>query len=55
VKKTAVQIAGIYDNLIGISGGLQENAIIVTEGNNYLTESSKVKVVTGSTAVSSTE
>jgi multidrug efflux pump subunit AcrA (membrane-fusion protein) len=56
VKKTAVQIDGIYDNLVGISGGLQNNAIIIIEGNNYLTESSKVKVVTGSTtAVSSTE
>jgi RND family efflux transporter MFP subunit len=56
VKKTAVQINGIYDNLVGISGGLQNNAIIIIEGNNYLTESSKVKVVTGSTtAVSSTE
>jgi RND family efflux transporter MFP subunit len=55
VKKTAVHIAGIYNNLVGISSGLQENATIVTEGNNYLTESSKVKVVSGPTAVSSAE
>ncbi len=55
VKKIAVQIAGIYDNQVGISSGLEENATIITEGNNYLTESSKVKVVTGSSAVSSAE
>lgn len=55
VKKNAVQIAGIYGNQIGISGGLQENAIIITEGNNYLTENSKVKVIAGSNAVSSAE
>jgi RND family efflux transporter MFP subunit len=55
VKKTAVQIAGIYDNLVGISSGLQDNATIITEGNNYLTESSKVKVVPGATVVSSVE
>jgi RND family efflux transporter MFP subunit len=55
VKKTAVQIAGIYDNMVGVSGGLQDNATIITEGNNYLTENSKVKVVPGATAVSSVE
>jgi RND family efflux transporter MFP subunit len=43
VKKTAVKIAGIYNNLVGISSGLQENATIITEGNNYLTDSSRGK------------
>ncbi|MDO1446224.1 efflux RND transporter periplasmic adaptor subunit [Rhodocytophaga aerolata] len=52
VTKTAVTLAGIYDNQVGISSGLEENTTIVTEGNNYLTESSKVKVITQPTAVS---
>jgi membrane fusion protein, multidrug efflux system len=55
IKKTAVTLAGMYDNQVGISSGLQENTTIVTEGNNYLTESSKVKVVAQSTVISRVE
>jgi membrane fusion protein, multidrug efflux system len=55
VKKTAVSLAGIYDNQVGISSGLQENTTIITEGNNYLTETSRVKVVTQPTTVSHVE
>ncbi len=45
VKKVPVKITGIYDGFVGISKGLTENATIVTEGNSYLTQNSKVKVV----------
>lgn len=45
VKKVAVKIAGIYDSLVGISEGLTDQATIITAGNHYLTQQSKVKIV----------
>lgn len=45
VKKVPVKITGIYNDLVGISEGLSANATVITEGNSYLTQHSKVKVI----------
>jgi RND family efflux transporter MFP subunit len=45
VKKVPVKIGGIYDSLVGISEGLTDQSTIITAGNHYLTQDSKVKIV----------